>query len=77
MHDLPREHPESYLTVAEVASAIGVSEKPVRASIKRGELLAYNFGARLTMVPQEEFERWRESRRIPPARKAASSEDNS
>jgi excisionase family DNA binding protein len=56
--------------VAEVASAIGVSEKPVRAAIKRGELRAYNFGARLTMVPQEEFDRWRESRQITPARES-------
>lgn len=52
--------------MAEVARAIGVSENPVRAAIKRGELHAYNFGTRLTMVAQEEFERWRESRRIPP-----------
>jgi len=63
--DHPRDDPrDDYLTVSQIASEIGVSEKPVRAAIERGELPAYNFGLRLTMVPREEFETWRESRRI-------------
>lgn len=58
------ERPVQYLSVAEAARELGVSDRPIRTAIKRGELEAFNFGERLTMIPQGAFEQWRESRRI-------------
>ncbi len=59
----------AYLTVAEVAQKLEVSEKLVRTSIKRGELPAYNFGRRKTVVRRADLHEWQESRRIAPAEK--------
>ena len=58
----------AYLTVAEVAQELAVSQKLVRTSSKRGELPAYNFGRRKTMVRRVDLHEWRESRRIAPAK---------
>jgi len=64
------ERARDYLRVAEVAQELGVSEKLVRASIKRGDLPAYNFGERGTRVRRTDLIEWQENRRIVPKLKS-------
>jgi excisionase family DNA binding protein len=55
-----REH----LSVSEVAGELGVSESLVRNLIGRGQLTAYRYGPRKTVVYGEDLKEFKHSRRI-------------
>ncbi|PLS85256.1 MAG: DNA-binding protein [Actinobacteria bacterium] len=60
---MSRSGPDERLTVGEVADELGVSEKTVRALIRRGELVAYNLAERKTYVRRGDLDAFVESRR--------------
>ena len=51
-------------TVKEAAQELGVSEALVRDLIRSGELVAYRYGPRKTVVYGEDLRSFKESRRI-------------
>jgi excisionase family DNA binding protein len=55
-----REH----LSVSEVAGELGVSESLVRNLIGRGQLTAYRYGPRKTVVYGEDLKEFKQSRRV-------------
>jgi excisionase family DNA binding protein len=54
------------LSVADVASRVGLDHQVVRRAINRGDLTAYKLGSRL-VVYESDFERWRSSCQVMPA----------
>lgn len=53
----------------EAARALGISESLARDLINGGELPAYRYGQRKTVVYPEDLDAFKESRRIGPPRK--------
>ena len=51
-------------TVREVTKELGISETLVRDLINSGELTAYRYGPRKTIVYREDLEAFRQSRKI-------------
>ncbi len=47
-------------TVKEAAEELGISEELTRGHIKRGELRAYRYGDRKTLIYQKDLEEFRE-----------------
>jgi excisionase family DNA binding protein len=60
---MPQPNEQEYLTVGEVASVLGVTEKTVRRLIDRGELIAYKISERKTYVRREDLDAYIESGR--------------
>jgi excisionase family DNA binding protein len=60
-----------YMTVAEAAKALGLSENGIRDRIYRGEMQADRLGPRLFAIPVSEIERWRAIGRVRPGPKQA------
>lgn len=61
------------LTVKEAADELGVSESLARDLISHGELAAYKYGPRKTVVYREDLEAFRRSRKIEaPSKREAS-----
>jgi excisionase family DNA binding protein len=52
------------LTVRDAAEELGISEPLVRDLINRGQLPAYRYGPRKTVVYREDLEAFRQSRKI-------------
>ncbi len=60
-------------TVREVAEELGISEPLVRELINSGELTAYRYGPRKTIVYREDLEAFKQSRKIEaPSKREAS-----
>ena len=60
-------------TVREAAEVLGISEHLVRELINSGELTAYRYGPRKTIVFREDLEAFRQSRKIEaPSKREAS-----
>ena len=57
------------MTIAEVASALGMDESTVRRRIRRGDMQAVRAGARVWLIPREEVDRWRVIGRLKPGPK--------
>ena len=62
-----------YMTVAEAARALGVTERAIHKRIAGGLIHAERFGAHVWQVPASEVERWREIGRLKPGRKPRNS----
>ncbi len=63
----------AHLSVSEAAEDLGISEPLARDLIRGGQLAAYRFGPRKTVVYREDLEAFRRSRRIvAPNKKEAS-----
>lgn len=63
----------AHLSVSEAAEDLGISETLARDLIRGGQLAAYRFGPRKTVVYREDLEAFRRSRRIvAPNKKEAS-----
>jgi len=58
-----------HLSVSEVAEKLGVSESLARNLIRSGQLAAYRYGPRKTVVYKEDLEVFKQSRRIEASRK--------
>lgn len=52
------------LTVREAADELGISESLARALIRSGQLAAYRYGPRKTVIYREDLETFKESRRV-------------
>lgn len=52
------------LTVKEAAEGLGISESLIRALIRDGQLAAYRYGPRKTVVYREDLQAFKQSRRI-------------
>ena len=52
------------LSVSEAAEELGISETLTRNLIRSGQLAAYRFGPRKTVVYREDLEVFRQSRRV-------------
>jgi excisionase family DNA binding protein len=55
---------KAHLSVSEAAEDLGISETLTRDLIRGGQLAAYRFGPRKTIVYREDLEAFRESRRV-------------
>lgn len=55
---------KEHLSVSEVAGELGISESLTRDLIGRGQLTAYRYGPRKTVVYREDLEAFKQSRRI-------------
>ena len=55
---------EKHLSVSEVARELGISEALVRDLIGSGQLIAYRYGPRKTVVYREDLKKFKQSRRI-------------
>ena len=55
---------KAHLSVSEAAEDLGISETLARDLIRSGQLAAYRFGPRKTIVYREDLEAFRESRRV-------------
>lgn len=49
-----------YMTVTEAAQELGITDRAVRARIKRGDIRAERVGPRLWLIPKDEIEAWRD-----------------
>jgi len=58
-----------YLTVAEVARELGMTERAIHKRITSGHMRAERFGERVVLVPTEEVERWRGVGKLKPGPK--------
>ena len=64
---------KEHLSVSEAAEELGISESLVRNLIRSGQLAAYRYGPRKTVVYREDLEVFRRSRKIEaPNRREAS-----
>lgn len=62
---MPASHAaEEPYTVKEAARALGVSEALVRDLIRSGQLPAYRYGPRKTLIYGEDLRAFKESRRV-------------
>lgn len=64
------------LSVSEAAEELGVSEPLMRNLIRDGQLVAYRFGPRKTVVYREDLEMFRQSRRVEASRSKEALEKN-
>jgi excisionase family DNA binding protein len=55
---------KAHLSVSEAAEDLGISETFARALIRSGQLVAYSFGPRKTVVYRTDLEAFRESRKV-------------
>ena len=55
---------KAHLSVSEAAGELGISETLARDLIRGGQLSAYRFGPRKTVVYREDLETFRESRKV-------------
>lgn len=55
---------KAHLSVSEAAEELGISETLARALVRDGQLAAYRYGPRKTVVYREDLEAFRRSRRI-------------
>ena len=55
---------ENALRVREVAEILGISESLVRELIRSGQLTAYRYGPRKTVIYSDDLKTFRESRKI-------------
>jgi excisionase family DNA binding protein len=65
-----------YMTVAEAARALGVSERAIHKRIAGGLMRAERFGAHVWQIPVEEVERWRSIGRLKPGPKPSKSPED-
>ena len=59
----------NYVTVAEAARELGVTERAIHKRIAAGLMRAERFGAHVWQIPVEEVRRWREIGRMKPGPK--------
>jgi excisionase family DNA binding protein len=55
---------EEHLSVSEAARELGVSESLLRGLIGSGQLAAYRYGPRKTVIYEEDLKAFKQSRRI-------------
>jgi excisionase family DNA binding protein len=55
---------EKHLSVSEVARELGISEALVRDLIGSGQLIAYRYRPRKTVIYREDLKKFKQSRRI-------------
>jgi excisionase family DNA binding protein len=64
---------KAHLSVSEAAEELGISETLARDLIRGGQLAAYRFGPRKTVVYREDLETFRRSRKVEaPSKREAS-----
>lgn len=64
---------KAHLSVSEAAEELGISETLARDLIRGGQLAAYRFGPRKTIVYREDLETFRRSRKVEaPSKREAS-----
>lgn len=57
---------DEYLSIAEAARELGLSESALRTRVERGYVQAQRAGARLWLIPRVEVEKWRSVGRLKP-----------
>lgn len=67
---------KAHLSVSEAAGELGISETLARDLIRGGQLAAYRFGPRKTVVYREDLEAFRRSRRVEATRTREALEKN-
>ncbi len=67
---------KAHLSVSEAAEALGISETLARDLIRGGQLAAYRFGPRKTIIYREDLEAFRRSRRVEVSRTREALEKN-
>jgi len=58
-----------YMTVSEVAAALGAPARTIAYRLKRGLMRGERVTSRLWLVPRDEVERWQGRGKLPPGRK--------
>ena len=65
---MPNGTRQQWLSVREIAQQIAISEKAIRAAIRRGELTATKLCSRVRIAP-DDFDSWIVQNRISPEKK--------